>query len=208
MSWLLNFKKYKKKLKELLYYRSELEYQNDVLSTAHRDFETYYLQYCANNGIDLKILNETNREKVNKTFEESEANTNALIHKSTKKSKDETKVFNPIYKEIAKKVHPDKLSIFLPKDELEEKEGLFKQAATAMDMADWGKLLEVADRLNIKPKNFDGMEAEMDAEINKIKLIKENNENMLSWIWYQCEDDDCRDEIVRNFLFTLFGFQN
>ena len=91
MSWLLDYKKYKKKLKELLYYRSELDYQNDILVDAHQAFEEYYLRYCAENNIDLQALNEVNRNKVDQTLEKSEAATNALIHKPVEKLKTKQK---------------------------------------------------------------------------------------------------------------------
>ena len=48
---------------------------------------------------------------------------------------------------------------------------MFKAAAGAMGSADWGKLLEVADKLDIKPNKFDGMAEEIDLEIEKINKI-------------------------------------
>ena len=85
---------------------------------------------------------------------------------------------------------------------------MFKQASSAMDKADWAKLLEIADKLDVRPNKFEGMVAEMDKEINKIKLIIQNNESMFSWVWQKQDNDASRDEVVRNFLFQLFGFRN
>ena len=118
MSWLLDYKKYRKKVKELLFARSELEYQDMILSDANHDFEEYYLRYCAEKNIDLSSLKSGREQKIDNIFSTTEAKKEALIHKPVEKAKDKTKVFNGIYKEIAKRIHPDKLSIFLPVDEL------------------------------------------------------------------------------------------
>ncbi len=207
MSWLLDYKKYKKKVKQLLFVRSELEYQETVLKDAHYDFEIYYLRYCAENNIDLPSLKQGNEEKIENIFSELESKKNDLIHKPVEpKKRKKTKVFNLIYKDIAKKIHPDKLSSFLPEDELKEKEEMFKTAAGALSLGDWGKLLEVADKLGIKPKNFDGLAEEIDLELEKINKIITHNNNTYSWAWYNCDDEPCRERVVLNFLHQLFDY--
>ena len=207
MSWLLKYKKYRKKVKELLYVRSELEYQETVLKDAHHDFEVYYLRYCAENNIDLSSLKSGKEDRVEQIFTQTESKKNELIHKPVEpERKKKTKVFNLIYKDIAKKIHPDKLSIFLPQDELKEKEDMFKSAASALNIGDWGKLLEVADKLGIKPKNFDGLSEEIDLEIEKINKLVSHNETTYSWVWFNCEDEACREQVILNFLQQLFGY--
>lgn len=207
MSWFLKYKKYKKKVKELLFVRSELDYQEEILKDAHYEFEIYYLRYCAENNIDLPSLKEGNQRRIDTIFSETEGKKNELIHKpiETEKKKN-TKAFNLVYKEIAKKIHPDKLSIFLPEEEIREKEDMFKTAASALNVGDWGKLLEVADKLSIKPKNFDGMMEELDLEIEKINKIVAHNNNTYTWHWVNCEDDECKQNVVLNFLHQLFGY--
>ena len=208
MSWMLKYKKYKKKVKELLFARSELEYQELMLKDAHYEFEEYYLRYCAENNIDLQSLKQDNEQKVDEIFVQVTNTKNELIHKPLQEEKrSKTKAFNLIYKEIAKKLHPDKLSIFLPEDEIKEKENMFKTAAGAMGSADWGKLLEVADKLDIKPNKFDGIAEEIDLEIEKINKIVAHNNNTYSWHWVNCEDEECKERVVLNFLHQLFGYK-
>ena len=206
MSWLINFRKYKKNVKNLLFARSELEYQEIILEDAHHDFEIAYLQYCAENNIDVQKLNNDNQQKVDEIFTETSAKKNELIHKPVEKAQEKTKVFNAVYRDIAKKLHPDKLSVFLPAEEIKEKEDMFKKAAGAMKNCDWGKLLDVADKLNIKPKTFDGMEEQIESEIKKINKIIEHNNNTYSWLWVNCETDECREKVILNFLNQLFGY--
>ena len=51
---------------ELKFLRSELTYQEEVLSVAHQDFEMYYREWCENNEIDLQELNKNNQERVDR----------------------------------------------------------------------------------------------------------------------------------------------
>ena len=206
MSWYLNYRKYKKQVKKLLYFRSELEYQEEVLKTAHGDFERYYSQYCGERNIDLVELNNKNAKKVKNILEVTEASKEALIHKPKKEKPNPTKAFDQIYRSIAKTLHPDKLPDNLPIEEAIEKEEKFKEAASAMDKEDWGKLLEVADWLNIKPRTFEGIEEQIKLEIEKLKKLIENNKKMYSWAFVECETDEQRNRVVEQFLFHLFKY--
>jgi len=206
MSWFLEYKKYKKQVKQLLFVRSELEYQEELLEQTHPEFEKYYRKFCADNRIDLDYLNKNNDKKVEEIFNKSEEKKDKLIHKPRKEKSAPSKVFDKIYRSIAKEIHPDKLSPSLSPEEFKEKEDMFKQATGAMNMEDWGNLLEVADWLNIKPRSFEGFEEQITLEIAKINLLIENNKNMYSWQFAKCKTDEQRDIIVVKFLFHLFGY--
>jgi len=207
MSWYLELKKYRKKVKELLFVRSELEYQEEALKETHPIFEKYYRQYCIDHNIDLKELNKNNSSKVEDIFKQAEVEMEGLVHKPRKQKKNPTKVFDKIYRAIVKEIHPDKLSKFLSTQETAEKEEKFKIAAGAMSKEDWGKLLEVADWLNIKPRFFDGIAEQINLEIIKLKKLIDNNEKMYSWHFIECETDEQRNNVVKNFLEHLFGYK-
>ena len=59
-------KKYKKHIMELKFLRSELSYQEEVLSIAHQDFEIWYRQWCADNNVNLAELNQKHESRVSK----------------------------------------------------------------------------------------------------------------------------------------------
>tara|TARA_Y100000593_G_scaffold79438_1_gene147914 strand:+ start:6501 stop:7139 length:639 start_codon:yes stop_codon:yes gene_type:complete len=206
MSWYLSYKKYKKQVKELLFYRSELEYQEEVLKEAHAEFDKYYIKFCSERNINLEDLRQNNVERVEKEYSKAEAKKEGLVHKPRSERKSSSKVFDKIYREIAKEIHPDKLSKLLSLSEANEKEEMFKKASGAMNKEDWGILLEIADRLNIKPKNFDGMAEEIKKEIKRLKNLIENNEKMFSWAFINADSDEERDQVIRNFLSQLFGY--
>ena len=94
-------KRFKKLQKELDYWQSELEYIQEILKEEHLKFEEYHRQYCKDNDIDLTKLNEENSKRVDQ-----------LLPKPAKKQiqfKDKTdeKYFKKIYKQLARKLHPD-----------------------------------------------------------------------------------------------------
>ena len=84
-------------------------------------------------------------------------------------------------------------------------EEMFKKAANAMEKEDWGKLLEVADWLDIKPRNFDGFEKEIEGEIEKLKKLIENNKKTFSWAFFNCKTIEEKNQVVINFLQQMFG---
>ena len=204
--WLWNYRNYRRKVKELLFYRSELEFQEEVLKTVHPEFEKYYREYCATKGIDIDLLNKNKSTQVDEQLNTASEKKEKIFNKSKKIKKQTNKAFEKIYREIAKKVHPDKLARRLPTPEVVEKEAMFKKAASAMKQKDWGNLLEVAEKLEIKPRNFDGLETEIVKEIRKIKALIANNEKMYSWAFYKSETKEEKDQVVKNFLLQLFGY--
>ena len=68
----LVIKRYKKLVKELLYFNSELEYLDEALKEAHTEFEKYYQQFCKDNHIPIDKLNKNNAEKLEKAYPKKE----------------------------------------------------------------------------------------------------------------------------------------
>ena len=120
-------KRYNRLRKELQFLESELEYVQEILKDAHFDFEEAQRKYCDENNIDLNELNQNNAEKINRLFPKPVTKETGLIVYNNKKDKD---VFKKIYKQIAKKIHPD-----VGGDEEE-----FKKATSAMQEKNLEKL--------------------------------------------------------------------
>ena len=212
MSWLIKQKKYKKLVKELLYHHSELEFQEAALRDAHADFEEYQHQYAAKNNIDLKQLQNKNAQRVSEIMpqpKQQEVDEAGLIvtEEKTEEDREQIKKFSKVYKMIAKKIHPDKFANRLRTEEIEEKEELFKRAAEGFESRDWGKMLDVAEQINVKPSNAEELYPEIRKEITKVKDQIEKNNSMYSWKLYQCEDnEECKDLIMADFFKRLFNY--
>ena len=214
MSWLIKYKKYKKLVKELLYHHSELEFQEVALKDAHVEFEEYQHEYAAKNNIDLSQLQSQNSERVGQILPEpapQQVDEDGLIivkEDIEEEDKEQIKKFSKIFKMIAKKIHPDKFANRMRTEEVEEKEELFKRASSGFEDRDWGKMLDVAEQINVKPANAEELYPEIRKEIAKIKEKIQKNDSMYSWKLYQCEDnEECKDLIMADFFKRLFDYE-
>tara|TARA_R110000824_G_scaffold88189_4_gene216906 strand:+ start:3686 stop:4336 length:651 start_codon:yes stop_codon:yes gene_type:complete len=212
MSWNKSYLQYKKLVKELLFVYSEKEYMEEVLKEYHNEFEKYYREYCSENNINKQKLDEENSEKINKMLpppespEEDEDERTPMEAPPPPKRDAAYKTFSRIYRLIAKKIHPDKFSNLKKTEEIEEKETMFKQASSAFSQQNWASLLEIAERLDIKPHSFDGLNRRLRDEISDIKKEISRIEDIYSWKFSQCEEDnDCKERLIKHFLNQLFN---
>ena len=212
MSWLIKQKKYKKLVKELLYHYSELEFQQEVLKEAHYAFDNYQHEYAAKKSINLEELQNKNAERIEEIVpqpKQTETDEEGLIVVNDDKDEDKEQIkkFGKVYKMIAKKIHPDKFANRFRTEEIEEKEELFKRAAEGFESRNWGKMLDVAEQINVKPSNASELCPEIQKEIKKIKNKVEHNKSMYSWKLYQCEEnEECKDLIMADFFRRLFNY--
>ncbi len=212
MSWVIKYKKYKKLIKELLYHYSELEFQEEVLKEAHHVFEEYQHVYAVKKNINLQELQAKNSQRIDEIVpqpKQAEIDEEGLIivNEATDEDKEQIKKFGKVYKMIAKKIHPDKFANRLRTEEIEEKEELFKRASAGFESREWGKMLDVAEQINVKPANADELCPEIRKEITKVKNKVEHNSNMYSWKLYQCEDnEECKELLMADFFRRLFNY--
>ena len=212
MSWHLDFKKYRKLVKEVIFHRSELELVEEVLKEYHIKFDKYQIQYCLDNNIDLHKLQQENTERVDKIIPQpkQQVSEEGIIVSNDKsdEQKQQSKEFGKVYKLIAKKIHPDKFANRLRTEEVEEKEEMFKAATDAFEKCDWAKMLEVSEELKIKPGNLKPLCKEIKKEIANLKEKIKISEGMYSWKFYLCEDNkECQDLLIKAFLKHLFKYE-
>ena len=204
MSYTINLRKYQKLLKEVSYLRSELEYQEEVLHTAHHDFESFYREWCANNDIDLASLNKEHSKRIEKILPDSPIHNNFdekdnLIPVEKIDIKRKANKFSKIYKKLARELHPDK------EEGNAEK---FAKISEAYNNGKWSVLLEAASDLNILPDNFKDIFPLMKEEIDSLKKEIAHNQDTYSWKLFECEDrKDCMENIVKQFLKHLFKLE-
>ena len=192
----LTKKKYKKILQEVKYLRSELEYQEAVLSEAHLEFEFYYREWCANNDLDLVELNKQNSKQVQKIFKREE---NKLAPLEVPPEKQDEKRASKLYRKLARELHPDKDTGDARK---------FKKIAEAYKNGDWSLLLEEAVELEIEPDNLAELIPLLKEEGKTLKAKIKHNEEMYSWKYYLCEEDqECKVKLVKQFLKQLFNLE-
>ena len=180
-------KRYKKHIMELKFLRSELSYQEEVLAIAHQDFEVYYRQWCENNNINLSELNQKHETRVSK-----------ILSQPSQEKKEEKKKFHHLFKQVAKATHPDK------------HEGTmldFKAASSAYQSGDWAMLLQIAEEHSIMPQDLSEVLPVMKEEAKRLRKIIENNKTMYSWKFQECEDEEEKIKLIKQFLKHLFKME-
>jgi hypothetical protein len=185
-------KRYKKLQKELDYWQSELEYIQEILEEWHYKFEEYHRQYCFDNKIDLNKLNADNGKKVDR-----------LISKPAKKEtqfedKTDEKHFKKIYKQLARKLHPD-----IGGDEEE-----FKELVSALEEKNFQKILDICDKHDIIIEVSEELNNILEKQIENIKNKINKEKSTYSWSLYSCgSNTKCKDKVIEKFLKHLFNFK-
>ena len=196
-------KKYKKHIMELKFLRSELSYQEEILTTAHHDFEDWYRGWCQKNGVNLEELNKKHESQVSKklsqaNFSDLKINSAGILVINKKVIKSEKNKFQKLFKQIAKATHPDR------------NEGTtldFKAASTAYENGDWAMLLQIAEDYKILPSDLGEVIPIMIEEAERLKKMIKHNEEVYSWKFYECKTEQCKENLVKNFLKQLFNLE-
>ena len=115
----------------------------------------------------------------------------------------ERKVLKKLFRKIVFKCHPDRL----PKDtgELEraEMQDLYEKAVMAHDRDNWGLMVVVAIKLDIKlPKEAEDMVDRIAEETKDLKTQIEQMTGSFAWQWYHSEDE-LQKRMIDDYLNTL-----
>jgi len=204
-------KRYKKLVKELLFTYSELEYLNEALKDSHVEFEKYYQQFCKDNNVPLDELNKKNAERLEKVYPKKEQPTDQegiIQFEEAKKENPAHKVFQRMYRILAKKLHPDKFSNREMTPEIMEKIDSFKQATGAYNKNNWAKFLDICEKYDILPTRYEKISTVIREEISEANKEIANKKRAFSWRLYECEEDEkCKQKIIKDFLQQLFGYK-
>ena len=193
MNHKLQQKKYKKLLKELLYHRAEVEFQEEIIKEYGIRWQEAQVEFCKARNINIAKMTEENEENLIVMKKNTAAQA-----KQPKTTNNEN--FSKIYKQIAKKTHPDKADV--------DDDETFKAAAKAYHDEDWGKLLEIADRLNCVPQGATkAMLTDMQQQILYLKKQSEVNIKKYAWLYYECDDDqECIENLIKQMLAHVYNY--
>ena len=188
-------KKFKRLRKELQFLQSELEYVNEVLQDWHQKFEKYQREYCENKNIDLAKLNEKNKKKVNQIIPQPVKEETGLVKYDNSMQKNG---FKKLYKQIARKLHPD-----LGGDKNE-----FQEVQEAMQDKNFEKILDICDKHDIVIEIDKQMIKLLEEQIKDTKAKISKEKSTYSWSLYSCdENQNCKDNVIKKFLKHFFGYQ-
>jgi len=195
--------KFKKLLNEYKSCKFELEMIREILKDGHLEFEVFYRRWCAENEVDLDQLNKEKSNQVQMIFEKQEKGLIKLDKPEEKNSNKHKKV----YREIARKIHPDKLKTSDPR--FWEYTNAFKTVTNAMDKENWGDLFEVVEKYDIWLTEYEEACEDIQQSIKDTKHLIEREKKCYSWALHECgEDEQCKEKVVRSFLLHLFGWKS
>lgn len=195
--------KFKKLLNEYKSCKFELEMIREILKDGHLEFEVYYRRWCVENDVDLDQLNKANSKKVDVIFEKQEQGLMRLENE-TKNNADKHK---KVFREIARKIHPDKLETSDPR--FWEYTNAFKDVNRAIEKQKWGDLFEVVEKYDIWLTDYEEACEDIQESIDETKKLIESEKKTYSWALYECKNDDaCKEKVVKNFLHHLFGWKS
>jgi len=186
-------KRFKKLQKELDYWESELEYIQEILQEWHYKFEEYHRQHCFDNKIDLNKLNTDNGKKVDRLL------TKPVKKEAQFEDKTDEKHFKKLYKQLARKLHPD-----IGGDEEE-----FKQLVSALEEKNFKKILDICEKHDIIIEMSEELNKILEKQIESIKKEINKEKSTYSCSLYSCGTDHmCRDKVIKKFLKHLFNYED
>ena len=148
-----------------------------------------------------KMVEEVEGKKEDKEQKEEDVKAELTDEQVRKK-----KIFQRIFRGIAKKIHPDKFSNMEQTPDIVEKQEMFKRASEALDNEKWGQLLEIAEELDIHPQKYEKVNALLREEISDLNKQIAAMEKTFGWHMSQAETDKQKDKVIISFLKSLFNY--
>jgi len=204
------FKLYKKLSNELKFKYSELDYVDQACVEGNIEFEKHYREFCTKHNISIADLESKSPEKVKQfsdkptvTEEQKKEDVNAELSPEQARKK---KIFQRIFRGIAKKIHPDKFSNMEQTPDVLKKQEMFKQASEAFDNEKWGQLLEIAEELDIHPQKYEKVNELLREEISDVNKKIIAKQKSFGWYMSEAETEQEKDKVIISFLKTLFNY--
>lgn len=177
-------------MKKINYLETELEWQQDVLLEQHPEFDHFWREWCAKNNITPPNFGEP--KKPQSTSEKP-------IELEQKPISEETRIgrehFKATYRQLAKSVHPDKNG-----GDDED----FKALNYSWQEGKWSIIITLCIKHNVTIRNAKEVNKLLQKEIKDLETIKEKNEGMYSWKFWECgEDEECKERLARHFMYTI-----
>jgi hypothetical protein len=115
----------------------------------------------------------------------------------------ERKVLKSLFRKIVFKCHPDQLPKELSEIEKAKMQDLYEKAVIAHDRDNWGLMVVVAIKLDVKlPKEAEDMVGRISEETEGLKKQITQLTGSFAWQWYHAQED-LQKKMVSDYLNTL-----
>ena len=224
-----NLLKWKRTLNELRFKHSELDFIEDINESHAQEFQLYLEEYCRRKDVDLEDLNKNllaaqalkikehqpESEKICLPDTEIDEDGALIVQHKTEDSgnqdveidedaKELAEAFTKLFKQIALYLHPDRLQN-LSDDEKAERLELFKEAQAALKNEKYYFLLDLSERFGVRtPKNYKQQTRWMKTKIDDLDSQIEKEKITYNYKFAECETEDDRERLMRNFIYQVF----
>lgn len=223
---------WKRSLSTLRFSYEELEYITEVSREAATEFESYYRRFCAENNIDIPGLEQENKDRMEQYYDhqklpDSDINdsmisgsigdTSLTLYQNGEQdeeyqmSADEIAIheaFTKLFKKIALKLHPDRVSEHLPDDEKRIRSEHFKEANEALEQRKYFYLLDIAEKYGVStPRNYKQQTRWMKRETEKIQQLISKEKNTYNYGFAEAETEEEKINLIKKFIYQLFRVQ-
>jgi hypothetical protein len=189
-------------LKELDYVKSDFEYKNEIVFEADNSFMRSLNEFLEKNV----VLKELFDKKINRSIEEmirKKSLENVIGHVPEVVDEESTEIsivervvderLRKIYRNIAKKTHPDKISDTRLND-------IYIMASKMYDSNDVMGIYTICDQLGI-PYELSIEDSEtLKSQISMMKERVVFMESTFTWKWYHTEDESERSQILVEYI--------
>lgn len=220
--------RWKRMVNEVRFLHNERDLVVEIIKEAGPQFHEYYLHLAAQNNLDVHELNKKHQQKLEELYRDMSPKKSLTSEQDSSDSgslamyegpqiledndyqilKDDTEIrdsFKKLFKQLALKLHPDKITGAVTIEQGMENLRLFQEAQSALSEQRYFVLLDLAERYNIsQPKNYKQqvrwMKKESERLTNKIKKHKDS----YNYIFSECNSDEEKDMLIKRFIAHLF----
>jgi len=224
--------RWKQALNEYRFIKEEQEIVQSLAREAAPLFQQHYEGFLARHNVDLEQLNQQNADRIQEAYnlEEpewghvpapiGEESTSTAVIPTGQPPQEKTdadrltedeqivhRIFAKLFKNIAIKIHPDKINVY-DYDVLEREQMTkdFRQANQALANKNYFTLIDLAERLDIPlPKNYDQQTRWMKKEIQSARDELSSQKRTYNYLFAAADNDEERDRVIVQFVQQLFG---
>lgn len=220
--------KWKRALNEYKFIKEEYDLIKSLSRESAADFQEHYEAFMKESGFDLEQINQQNQDKIEDAYDvkqnpspepviDAEGMSDLMrveefVDKTeeVQMSEDDIvihNVFAKLFKAIATKIHPDKISP--DKYDFEQRrkmESSFKDANKALSDRNYFILIEIAEELDIPlPKNYDQQTRWMKNQLKELAVKVRKEKTTYNYLFTEKDTKEEKDNLIRQFVKQLFN---
>lgn len=220
--------RWKRMINEVRFLHNEKDLVVEIIKEAGPQFHEHYLRLAAQNDLDVHELNKRHQQKLEELYQDMSPKKSEITKDGPTEPgsiavydgpqiledsdyhvlKDDTEIkesFKKLFKQLALKLHPDKITGSVTIEQGMENLRLFQEAQSALTEQRYFVLLDLAERYNVsQPRNYKQQVRWMKKESERLGKRIAQHKDSYNYIFSECNSDEERDRLVKRFISHLF----